>query len=302
MKKLIISFFLFVIVATICVGCNNLPKQNKTNPNEPQRGDYMEYSKYLSLKEYETKSDKTGSSKVQNFKTDKESKWIVLSNGNGKITIVAGENLLDDDSKGLGLNNQNGYLYGESVLNELCDKLYSTDYGKSRSLKISDMYDLITTEKNKKSSANKNEVTFTSGTFFDGKEFRKATSASPIKVKSNYYYYDFYKAIDLFDIFSKDVISYRPADIYDNVKQYWLADSGVMVTNNEQYNMKYVDYGVHYSSGSVIYIMSTYKSDKDEAFVEKTHYFGVRPVVELNSNLKYTKTKKDGKIIWNIEN
>ena len=302
MKRLIISFFLIILVATFSVGCNNLSNQSKTNPNEPQRGDRIEYSKYLSLNEYETKSDKTGSSKAQSFKTSKESEWIVLSNENGKITIVASDNTLDNDSKGLGLNNQNAYLYGESVLNELCDKLYSTDYGKSRSLKVSDIYNLITTEKNKKSSANKNEVTFTSGTFFDGKEFKKATSANPIKVKSDYYYYDFYKAIDLSDIFSKDITTYRPADIYDNVKQYWLADSGVMVTNNEQYNMKYVDYGIHYSSGSVIYLMSTYKSDKDDSFVEKTYYLGVRPVVELKSNLKYTKTKKDNNTIWNIEN
>lgn len=295
MKRILVCFLLLICVLLVS-GCGI--RQNEViDTNGIKRGDLVDYSKYADDNSYVTSPELTGVSKRQTFKTNKELKWVVLSANNEKITLVSSENILDETAKGLGLHNKAGYLHGVDVLDEVCNSLYSSSYGKARSIKTADILSLIKSDKSKRSLANKNELKFTSGVLYDGKKFRVATSSNPITVKSNYDYYSFYKDIELEDLLSKDALNYRPESVYNNVKQYWVANSGINVYVSKEYpTMNHVEYGIDEMTGSVLGLHSTYKSDANNEILDQASYFGIRVVVELNSTVKLSKENN----IWVI--
>ena len=291
MKKLIILIVLLISLT----GCVTVRKDGgNSNSKELKVGDYVDYENYVESKSYTTIGQKIGSRVSQTFKSNKTLKWVVISNDNGAITIAATSNTLDIKERGLGLNEENGYLNGGNILDDLCDSLYTTKKGNARSIKSLDVTPLIH-KNSKKNNANKNEYKFTTGTFYDGNSFREATKDKPIKVRTDIDSYSFDKDVDL-----EEELFIESAN--DNNKQYWLSTYGVNLTlDKDNPNNNKAEYGMHYINGYNIGLKMTYSCDQNKCTSDQTSYLGVRPVVELFSDNSYTKTTKDGKTIWTIK-
>lgn len=298
MKKKYVVLLLMLFLITGCFNKQSGSNKN-TNSNLPNIGDIVNYQDVVSLNEYSTDNNLTGSSEEQTFTTNKDLKWVVISNKDG-IKLVADHNTLSSSDKGIGFNGKEGYLNGVNVLDSLCDKLYTTSYGKGRSIKVDDIVSLINNEKERKNKANNTELTFTSGTFYDGSSFKEASSSNSITVKSNYYNYVFNKDLDLFDVVALEAASNSSATFFNNNKHYWVANDGIYVYSYPQNDsMNYVGYGLHVMRGGLIGINETLKANKYELYQDTTSYYGVRPVIELNSSTKLTRVNDN---TWKIDN
>lgn len=303
MKKALIPSLILILALLTLAGCGqtgtNINNGENTNDNAPKRGDLFEYSTYLQSKSYTTDSNKTGSKEAQSFKTNTNTKWVVLSNVNGVITITSDENTLSTVGKGLGLNNQAGYINGVDVLNELCNNLYTTEYGTARSFKTEDLLKLAKDEKDRKNHANnKLEITFNTGTLYDGGAFKKITS--PITIKDNSLYYTFDKGLELNEVLFNGIREYKGKSIYENEKYFWLGDKGVRLYQDKTYGLDTATYGINYFSGYLVGINECFVGDKYEGHIDQTHFYGIRPVVELKEGLNFKKITENGVTTWSI--
>ncbi len=108
-------------------------------------GDYIKYGDKLTVKNYETNSEKTGFYKNQIFETDNNMLWRVMNKkDNGNVEIVAISNMLaktdNNDEKCLYLVDDIGFFNAEEVLNNMCEYLYSNPlYGEGRSINVEDI-------------------------------------------------------------------------------------------------------------------------------------------------------------------
>ena len=114
-------------------------------------GDYVNYEVYLTTKTYTALASDTGCTidgegtcaglTDQTFKTDTNVKWRVLDNSNGTLTLVSDEPVNWDNgtnSNGLYLQGAIGYNNAETVLNNMCNILYTTTKGTARSMTFAD--------------------------------------------------------------------------------------------------------------------------------------------------------------------
>ena len=105
-------------------------------------GDYVNYGEKLTVKTYQTKPEETGGYPSQTFKTDNQMLWRVMNKkDNGNIEIVAVSNMLgknyQDEDTGLYLQGETGFLNAETILNNMCNELYSNaSYGTGRSIRL----------------------------------------------------------------------------------------------------------------------------------------------------------------------
>lgn len=287
-KRTVYMFFLIIVVFVLC-GCNLEKEKQKVKIDIPKRGDYIDYSEVLNGKDYKTQESITGGEQSQIYKTDTSLKWIVISNENGLIRAIANKNIVDTSGKGLGFNKETGFISGPGVLNVLCNSLYSTQYGTVRSVKVNDIVDLIQNKSHNKNEENKEYFEFTKGKFYSDGVFKEASEQNPITVKSKYYSYYLKNEIDLEDFVAKEALN--------NKYHYWLADSGIEVHKD---NNPYVVYGIQKMTGDQITLHNILKQSEKETTYQDTYYLGVRPIVEIKTNVKLKKEESKSKRIWTI--
>ena len=119
----------------------NTPKDpNQKDINDLEVGDYVEYGAKLTKESYSTSTSETGYNSSQTFETDTDMLWRVISKSDEKVELVATQNVLaNDNATGLYLKGRTGFLNAETVLKNLCETLYNSSYGTSRSINVEDI-------------------------------------------------------------------------------------------------------------------------------------------------------------------
>jgi len=101
-------------------------------------GDYVDYEKYLTTKTYQALATDTGLAIDQTFTTETSTKWRVLDiTDDGRIVLVSEAPV--NESVGLCLLGAKGYNNAETVLNNMCNILYSSSVGTARSMTFADV-------------------------------------------------------------------------------------------------------------------------------------------------------------------
>ena len=269
-------------------------------------GDYVRYGDKLTSQSYVTNSNgepNTGYETSQTFNTNTTTLWRVINKKvNGNVEIVAVNNTLSSDgTTGLYLKSQNGFINAETVLNNLCSKLYANPaYGTARSIDIYDINNLTGFNPetsdwgNKDYYLNNRTKTYTSGGPFWDKNtntFRNATTESPVTVDNTYYYYTVNENIPLYDTLIEESKTYTGDYSEENYPMfYWLASRSVYVDDDGSiFRVRVV------GSGGVsfwhLFSANAYGTTNENAYA-----CAVRPIVTLNSSVQIdtSDTTKDG--------
>ena len=214
-----------------------------------QVGDYVKCSSKLTEKTYTTNINETGYTTTQTFSTNKNILWRVLSVDNGKIEIVATQNVLSNDSNtGLWLSGVKGYNNVESVLKNLCEELYNSTLGTARSIKVEDI--------------------------------NKLTGYVPSNQNDSYDYI-VAESISLYDTLIAETKQEDWQDGKDNYTKWYWFSSKCLNYIDEDY-----DDGIRIVSAGKIDWASVAHIGDDDGYYEEEYpsAFGVRPVITLNAN------------------
>lgn len=261
-------------------------------------GDYVKYGDKLTPKTYVTKENKeqdTGYETSQTFNSDISTIWRVINKkANGDVEIVAVNSTLSSDgTTGLYFKGENGFLNAETVLDNLCSKLYSNPaYGTARSIDVGDINNLTgfnpeTSEWGGKDYyLNNRTKTYTSGgPFFDknSNTFRKPTTENPITVEHTYYYYTVDENMPLYNTLIESSKSYNGEYKETNYPMfYWIASRNVYIdttTGMVRYRIFNIGTGE---------VRSWYTMDRFPASnpVDLSYACAIRPIVTLNNNVQ----------------
>ena len=263
-------------------------------------GDYVNYGDKLAVQTYRTKEDgepDTGYETSQTFNTNTTTLWRVINKkANGDVEIVAVNNTLSSDgTTGLYLKSQNGFLNAETVLNNLCSKLYANPaYGTARSINVDDINNLTGFNPETDATNYNKPYTYTSGGPFWDKNtntFRKATAADPVTVDNTYYYYTVNENIPLYDTLIEESKTYTGDYDEENYPMfYWLASRGVAANDGgSSFIVRIVGSGVI----NCWYLFNAYANGSPD---EYAYACAVRPIVTLRSSVQIdtSDTTKDG--------
>ncbi len=269
-------------------------------------GDYVNYGDKLTVQTYRTKEDgepDTGYETSQTFNTNTTTLWRVINKkANGDVEIVAVNNTLSSDgTTGLYLKSQNGFLNSETILNNLCSKLYANPtYGTARSINVDDINNLTgfnpeTSDWDEKDYyLNNRTKTYTSGGPFWDKNtntFRNATTESPVTVDNTFYYYTVNENIPLYDTLIEESKTYTGDYSEENYPMfYWLASRSVLAGDNNSL------FDVHRVGGGVVLGWNLFNAGTGGSANGLTRAFAVRPIVTLRSSVQIdtSDTTKDG--------
>lgn len=250
-------------------------------PIELKIGDYINYQSVLQSKQYDSNINETGHNVSQKFVTNMDTKWRILDINNGNIQIILEGIIYDTSGNGLVLKGKTGFLNAETVLNNLCYTIYSSQYGKAKSISYEEIYNLT---KNIIQESEKKEYIRQSGIFWDKENnvFISATYTNQIIEENNYYTYTIPSDIELFDT----IVNYN----------YWLSSRMIDAKDDgTDYRVNRI-HGGDFSGRSLVY------SDINNNFYEYDYELAVRPIVTLNDSILLEKYKEqDGVTIWNIK-
>ncbi len=269
-------------------------------------GDYVNYGDKLTVQTYRTKEDgepDTGYETSQTFNTNTTTLWRVINKkANGDVEIVAVNNTLSNDgTTGLYLKSQNGFLNSETILDNLCSKLYANPtYGTARSINVDDINNLTgfnpeTSDwEDKDYYLNNRTKTYTSGGPFwdkDTNTFRNATTENPVTVDNTHYYYTVNEKIPLYDTLIEESKTYTGDYSEENYPIfYWLASRSVDASiDNSYFRVRLVDSG-DVRNWCLFYAYTSGYSR------ESAYACAVRPIVTLRSSVQIdtSDTTKDG--------
>lgn len=272
-------------------------------------GDYVKYGDKLTSKSYVTNSNgepNTGYEKTQTFNTDTTALWRVMSKkSNGDVEIVATKNMLSSNgTSGLYLKGQDGFLNSETVLNNLCSKLYSnTAYGTARSIRRSDINNLIGFHPETDAQDYNKTYTYTSGgPFWDEKtnSFKMASTENPVVVRHTFYEYHFNESMPLYDTLvreAKENISFNDeGDSRTYTNTYWLADRVTYVgESNSDFCVSVMD-STDWADDGFTYMAISFLNFGISSESSGAFGFACRPVVTLNSSVQIdtSDATKDG--------
>ncbi len=266
------------------------------NVTELKVGDYVKYGDKLTSQTYVTNSNgepDTGYETSQTFNTNTATLWRVINKkANGDVEIVAVNNTLSSDgTTGLYLKSQNGFLNAETVLNNLCSKLYANPaYGTARSINVDDINNLtgfnpeMSEWGDKEYYLNNRTKTYTSGGPFWDKNtntFTNATTEEPITVDNTYYYYTVNENIPLYDTLIEESKTYTGDYSEENYPMfYWLASCSVgAYVDHSNFHVRFVD-------GGGIGDRYLFCGRTNGSTVERAYACAIRPIVTLNSNVQ----------------
>lgn len=270
---------------------------------EVKVGDYIKYGDKLTIQSYPTDINETGYTTSQTFETNNSMLWRVINiKSNGEVEIVAVSNTLaTDGNTGLYLKGQTGFLNAETVLKNLCEKLYSsTNYGTARSIKVEDINNLTgfnpeTSDWDEKDYyINNRTKTYTSGGPFWDKNsntFQTPSSDNSITVENTYYYYTVNEDMPLYDTLIAESKTYTGDYSETNYPLfYWLGSRCANANDNGAYfDVRAVDSGDVNS-------WHLFNADTGSYTDEGGGACAVRPVVTLKSTVQIDKsdTSRDG--------
>ena len=220
-----------------------LDKNGKVTVSDLKVGDYVKYGDKLTAQSYVTNLNgepNTGYETPQTFNTNTTTLWRVINKkANGDVEIVAVNNTLSNDgTSGLYLKGKNGFLNAETILSNLCSKLYANPaYGTARSINVDDIDNLTgfnpeTSDWEDKDYYLKNRTkTYTSGGPFLDREtntFKIATTENSVTVDNTYYYYAVNENMPLYDTLIEETKTYNEENNEGNNEGnfptfYWLA-------------------------------------------------------------------------------
>ncbi len=263
-------------------------------------GDYVKYGDKLTSQTYVTNSNgepNTGYETSQTFNTNTTTLWRVINKkANGDVEIVAVNNTLSNDgTTGLYLKSQNGFLNSETILDNLCSKLYANPaYGTARSIDIYDINNLTGFNPETDATNYNKPYTYTSGGPFWDKNtntFRKATTENPVTVDNTEYHYTVNENIALYDTLIEESKTYTGDYSEENYPMfYWLASSSIgAYDGNSGFNVRGI------GSGD-INGWSLFGAGTGGSAGENANACAVRPIVTLRSSVQIdtSDTTKDG--------
>ena len=262
-------------------------------------GDYVKYGDKLTVQPYKTKEDRepdTGYETTQTFNTNTTTLWRVINKkANGDVEIVAVNNTLSNDGKGLYLKSQNGFLNAETILNNLCSKLYANPaYGTARSINVDDINNLTGFNPETDATNYNKQYSYTSGGPFWDKTtntFKNATTDNPVTVNHTGYDYTVNEDMPLYDTLIEETKTYTGDYAEDNYPMfYWLASRSVNAyDNNSYFHVRYVD-------GGDVSRWSLFGAFAYGGTIERARACAVRPIVNLKSSVQIDTSDitKDG--------
>lgn len=289
---------------TIQIGSRQITLEVETTlAEELEVGDYIKYGDKLTIQNYSTDINETGYETSQTFETNNSMLWRVINKkSNGDVEIVAVSNVLAEDGQtGLYLKGQTGFLNAETVLKNLCERLYSsTNYGTARSINVDDINNLtgfdpeVSDWDDKDYYINNRTKTYTSGGPFwdkDSNTFKFPSSDDPITVEHTDYYYTVDENMPLYDTLIAESKTYTGDYSETNYPLfYWLGSRSVNANDGlASFNVRVV------GSGDVN-LWSLFDAYTDGGANEDGHGLAVRPVVTLKSTVQIDKSDetKDG--------
>ena len=264
-------------------------------------GDEVKYNAVLTEKSYTTDgSERTStgvadSTKAQIVKTNTNGTWKYIGLGeDGNLLIALDMTGIKDPNYNLTLGDKGGYLNGPTMLNTVCDALYTVEgKGKAKSMNIEIVNKLL-------------EYNGPKGSYINSSSIRVGTAEVMMigEIETNFH-------ITLkreYVLDGKDLGEYK-SDGYtisktsgssiitkDTVRQnlvyqanwYWLASSCVSAYFSE----KDVSFQVRYVYSADVFMNYMFSSDGRTS----NRAFAVRPVVSLTANVQ--KTTENGKTVW----
>lgn len=272
--------------------------------NKVNVGDYVEYN-YGMGSEYSTSSsDSEGkdiSNTIQTFSSKETgnafiNKWRVLSKIDGTIKLVAA-----DVGADITLNGAIGYLNGEGILNGICEKLYSSNIGKARSINVEDINEItgyngdkcyydnngskVTILANEKKTIYdlENDTSLSLNKLTNRESPESGKNIGEYEIKEYSYICKDQMGIEEENKDIKYQVICRNSENSSNLDTYWLASSNVGVrfkTGYAYFSMKWLGEGStgKFSQGAY-WLMDSKGTSR-----EQTYAF--RPVVNLKNGLK----------------
>jgi len=278
---------------TITIGSKQISLgEEKSLSDQLKVGDYVNYGVKLTVQTYSTDTSETGYNSSQTFQTNKDMLWRVINKKtNGDVEIVAVSNTLaTDGNTGLYLKGQAGFLNAETVLKNLCDKLYTnTEYGTAESIDVDDINGL--TGYNPEAS---NSMIYKSGGPFWDKSsntFKKPSSANPITVEEINYSYPVDEKIPLYDTLIAESKTYDGDYSETNYpKFYWLGSRCAVATTG------YADMYVCIVGGGEVTTSHLFGSNTAGGTLIGENACAIRPIVTLKSTVQIdnSDSSKDG--------
>ena len=275
----------------------------QSNSVQLKVGDYVKYGDKLIANTYTTDTDETGYTSPQIFTTNTNMLWRVLSVNGNNIELVATQNVLaNDNTTGLYLCGQAGFLNAEIVLKNLCERLYNSTSGTARSIDVYDINKLAgfnpETDAIQYNDLYGQTFNYTSGGPFWNKTnntFEMPSESNPIVVESTSYSYLIDENIELYDTLTDEPNSYDGDFSGGSSKFYWLATrqmhvdmGGVRASGRVSQILKFPPFlggGVKVDSG---FLCDCYSSSTSYAG-EHSAEGGVRPIVTLNDSISIIK-------------
>lgn len=279
-------------IGTITIDFSVLGTSSSKTVNDLEVGDYVKYGAKLTgeTKKYETKTSETGYDSSQTFETDTNMLWRVISKSNGKVELVATKNVLaNDKTTGLYFKGQNGFLNAETVLKNLCETLYNSDYGTARSIKVEDINNLTGYDPATSATDYNKPYTYTAGgPFWDKTTNTFKPVNSTVTVNNDDYYYTVDENIPLYDtLIAESKIAESKEETFQGgktnfTKFYWLGSRCVDASDSR------ASFILRFVGSGVVACWNLF-----DAFVEGDPYengysCAVRPIVTLNSGIQIT--------------
>lgn len=263
-------------------------------------GDYVKYGDKLTVQSYVTNlngEQNTGYETSQTFNTNTTTLWRVINKkANGDVEIVAVNNTLSNDgTSGLYLKGQNGFLNAETILSNLCSKLYANPaYGTARSIDVADINSLTGFNPDTDATDYNKSYTYTSGGPFWDKNtntFRMATIDNSVTVEHTAYYYTVNEDMQLYDTLIEESKTYTGEYEEENYPMfYWLASRSVHAYDNgSNFNVRFL------GSGDVgAWGLFDTRTNGNAYVIARA--CAVRPIVTLNSGVQIdtSDATKDG--------
>lgn len=255
-------------------------------------GDYIQYGEKLQEQEYGTKVEETGYTEVQTFQTDQTTTWRVMNiTQNGEVEIVASSNTLTDGGNaGLYLKGRVGFENAKTILNNMCEKLYSSSYGRGRNIKVEDINRLVGYIPGEQQI-----FSYTSGWAFYDKEkneFRMPSAENPVVVKATTYTYMIDNKCPMYDtLVANTFCPDGDVNVKDNTTEhYWLSDDCIHCGEDT------ARFGWRDVKGGRVDGVPLYSVTTNWAIGESVYAKGVRPVVVLSKNatLDFSNDMYDG--------
>jgi len=233
---------------------------------------------------------------AEDIKRDEDISWTYMGIDENGNTLIVGS--VTNSSPIINLGGKGGYLNGPDVLDEVCDKMYSSNMGEARSIDINDVIRVL-------------EYTGEKGSYLDSKTMEFVPTKEPLtigdlvtkkgepaltstatpdgtdinKYKADYYKIDKEKDDEEYNTTRQDLI-YPEKSLENLSKSYWLASQCVFVEpvyGHAYFDLRCVRVGDNTAASIVsspdFILFSSYNNSNSGGYA-------LRPIVELDNDVQ----------------